>query len=184
MSGGRLASLAFHEADNRALPESLTGVADVVIAGWTLCYLKAESPWAGWQEKVGAALDEMERVAKRGATLVVLETLGTGERRGQSKSHYHAWLVKERGFARSELRTDYRFGSVEDGRALATFFFGEKVGRQVAPARGGGASLAETTGLWWKRVEGRSTSTDEAPDAEGATGDECAPAAGDPRGAS
>ena len=77
-------NVRFVVADARCLPLA-DGNADVVVAGWTYSYLKAEgeewhadgSSSGPWREELDRALAEAERVLRPGGTVVVIETQGT-----------------------------------------------------------------------------------------------------------
>lgn len=134
-----------HVADARELPIA-DGVADLVTAGWVFGHFREWMP-EGWKAEVGRALDEMQRVAKPGAPIVVIETLGTGSTQpkppNEGLAEYYRWLEQERGFVRRELRTDYQFASVQEAARVTGFFFGEEFGRSVTSAR-----VPECTGAW------------------------------------
>ncbi len=137
-------------ADHRALPAQ-SHSADLVIAGWSICYTVV---WEqNWQTELGKALAEMQRVARPGGTLVILETLGTGFETPtppQAMQHYFARLERMR-FAFTWIRTDYRFASVDEARKLTMFFFrADMSDRLIGQAT---AILPECTGIWWRRAE-------------------------------
>jgi len=139
-------------ADYRDLPFASARF-DAVTAGWALGHLTGFHP-DRWREEARRALDELTRVTRRGGVVAIFETLGTGAPaprppRGDLGALYA--LFEADGFSRTELRTDYRFGSRAEAEALATFFFGESM---VAHLRddAGGVTLIEWTGAWRREV--------------------------------
>ena len=125
--------------------------ADLAIAGWTFGFFVDEKP-EGWLPAVRAALDEAERVTRPGGSLLIFETLGTGQRRPapptEALAAYYSWLEGERGFQRRWLRTDYQFANAAEAATQIRFFFGAELANEVA-ARGA-AIVPECTGLWWR----------------------------------
>jgi ubiquinone/menaquinone biosynthesis C-methylase UbiE len=139
-------------ADNRALPVA-DHVADLSIEGWSLGHFTswyAES----WRDEIGQALTEMKRVLRPGGTVVILETLGTGEETprppGDALAAYYAWLEEELGFSSTWFRTDFRFGSLAEAEELIQFFFGDPLADRVV--RENLVFLPECTGVWWLTV--------------------------------
>ncbi|NOQ38683.1 MAG: methyltransferase domain-containing protein [Anaerolineales bacterium] len=125
--------------------------ADLVVSCWSICYLVV---WEGeeWKREVESALLEMKRVLRSGGTMIIIETLGTGNIKPVEKDDlkpYFAFL-ESRGFQRSWIRTDYRFDSREEALELVEFFFGEEmvgeIGNESKPI------LPECTGLWWLKI--------------------------------
>ena len=139
-------------ADNQDLPLGNT-CADIAIAGWSFGH---STVWneEGWRVEVERAVGEMLRVLRPGGTALILETLGTGSETPQAPTAnlgaFYNWLERERGFARRWLRTDYRFGSMQEARELLGFFFGEEFASQ-APLSAS-CVLPECTGIWWRRT--------------------------------
>jgi len=139
-------------ADVLALPVRV-GWADVAIAGWALGHLRS---WhAGtWRETIARALAEMDRALRPGGTLIVIETLGTGEERPRpprpESAEYYAWLEDEQGMERLAIRTDYRFPDPEAAARATGFFFGGEFAARVR--REGWSRIPECTGLWWRRT--------------------------------
>ena len=135
-------------ADHRALPVT-DGAADVVIAGWSIVYTVV---WeADWRAELGRALAEMERIARPGGTLVILETQGTGVTAPSPPDvlkPYFAYLDAA-GFASTWIRTDYKFASVAEARALTRFFFADDMSDRLLSRDP--AILPECTGVWWRR---------------------------------
>ncbi len=134
-------------ADAGSLPYS-DGSADFVIAGWVYGHFRSWMP-DDWRDAVGAALSEMRRVAAAGATLVIIETQGTGvtePRVSESLDEYFAWLESEHGFERTTIRTDYLFDSVEQAATRCGFFFGEAMAERIRS--NGWARVPEFTGVW------------------------------------
>jgi ubiquinone/menaquinone biosynthesis C-methylase UbiE len=146
--------VSWSAADNRRLPFR-SGLADLVIAGWSLGH---SVEWYGdsWPVEIGRALAEMERVAGRDGVLAVIETLGTGREAPlaptQGLADYYRWLEEEHGFARHWLRTDYLFESNAEAEQLIRFFFGDEMGDQVKAS--GTRLVPECTGLWTRSLVG------------------------------
>jgi ubiquinone/menaquinone biosynthesis C-methylase UbiE len=138
-------------ADNKALPVPSQS-SDLVIEGWSFGHATV---WHAdrWREEVDLALAEMMRAARPNATVIVIETLGTGELQPKAPSHtlgeFYAYLENERGFSRHEVQTDYRFESVAEAVKLARFFFGEELGERIERERW--QVVPEWTGIWHSR---------------------------------
>jgi len=137
-------------ADHRQLPVPDQS-ADLAVSGWSVSYL------AVWNQETGAAeldkwLTEMERVLRRGGTIILFESLGTGNETPVRLEHVEStyqWLDAH-GFENKWIRTDYKFESVEEAAELAGFFFGEEMAEQIHKT--GSVILAECTGVWWRKV--------------------------------
>ena len=107
--------------------------------------------WEGeeWKGEVESALLEMKRVLRGRGTMIIIETLGTGNVEPVEKENLQQYFsfLEERGFQRSWIRTDYRFDSREEALELVEFFFGEEmlseIGNESKPV------LPECTGFWW-----------------------------------
>ncbi len=153
-------SRAFHgrnlphllQADLRRLP-LLRGWADVVTAGWAIGHFTG---WYGpnWKTEAQFALAEMQRAAKRGGTLTIMETMGTGAQEpappNAALADYYAWLENEHGFTPQVISTDYDFGSTERAAELCGFFFGAEMAARVRA--NGWRRVSEFTGIWLKRL--------------------------------
>ena len=139
-------------ADALALPVRADW-ADVALAGWALGHLRS---WFAetWRETIARALAELDRALRPGGTLIVIETLGTGEERPRPPStalaEYYAWLEGEQGMERMAIRTDYRFPDPEAAARATGFFFGEEFAARVRHERW--SRIPECTGLWWRRT--------------------------------
>ncbi|MCP4306745.1 MAG: class I SAM-dependent methyltransferase [bacterium] len=134
--------------DARELPVS-DGWGDVAIAGWVYGHFTEWWPET-WQAELDQALAEMDRVVKSGGVEVVIDTLGTATTEPAAPTPglaaYHDRL-EAMGFARTVLRTDYRFDSVAESIELLDWFFGlGEWGRQHNEAL-----VPEFTG-WWERT--------------------------------
>lgn len=136
-------------ADHRALPAQIHS-ADLVISGWSICYTVV---WEeNWRVELGKALAEMQRVARPGSALVILETLGTGFEKPAPPEALQSYFVylDAAGFSSTWIRTDYKFTSVEEACKLTTFFFrGDMSDRLISREP---AILPECTGIWWRRA--------------------------------
>mmetsp|Transcript_17047 Transcript_17047/g.57244 ORF Transcript_17047/g.57244 Transcript_17047/m.57244 type:complete len:282 (-) Transcript_17047:177-1022(-) len=157
-----LRNCAFLQGDCRSLPLP-GGSADLIIAGWVLCYLKVEHErWDGsgnssgpWREEVDRAIVEMERVLRPGGLVVLLESRGTAAteaRRGGSRYYEH---LRYRGFREELVRTDYAFASREEATDAMLFFFGRAVAQRAEDLGGASGWVPEVTGLWWRRRAGK-----------------------------
>jgi ubiquinone/menaquinone biosynthesis C-methylase UbiE len=137
-------------ADHRQLPVK-DHSADLAVSGWSVSYL------AVWnQEHETGELDqwlaEMKRVLRSGGTIILFESLGTGNESPVRLEHVEStyqWLDAH-GFANKWIRTDYRFESVAEAAELAGFFFGDEMAEQIR--KSGSEILPECTGVWWRKV--------------------------------
>jgi len=140
-------------ADNRRL--SLRDrSADVSIAGWSLGHFTDWYPQT-WRDEIGAALAGMKRVLRPEGTLILLETLGTGEETprppDEALAAYYGLLEEAYGFSSTWMRTDYAFQTLDEAVALMRFFFGDPLAERVA--REGLTIVPECTGIWWLHVQ-------------------------------
>ncbi len=137
-------------ADHRQLPVP-DHSADLVVSGWSVSYL------AVWNQENGQAeldrwLTEMQRVLRPGGTIILFESLGTGNEEPVRLEHVEStyqWLDAN-GFQNKWIRTDYRFDSLEEAIELSRFFFGEELGDRVEQNQW--VILPECTGVWWRRI--------------------------------
>jgi len=137
-------------ADHRQLPVTDQS-ADLAVSGWSVSYL------AVWNQENGTAeldkwLVEMKRILRPGGTIILFESLGTGNETPMRLEHVEStyqWLDSH-GFENKWIRTDYKFESVEEAAELAGFFFGEEMADQIR--KKGSVVLPECTGVWWRKV--------------------------------
>ena len=137
-------------ADHRQLPVE-DHSADLVVSGWSVSYLAVWNPEQG-QAELDRWLAEMKRVLRRDGTIILFESLGTGNEEPRRLEHVESvyqWLDAN-GFDSKWLRTDYRFESLDEAIELAGFFFGEELAEQVRA--NGSVILPECTGVWWKHI--------------------------------
>jgi len=136
-------------ADNRAIPLP-SAMADLVIAGWSFAHSISWYP-DSWQEEVGKMLAESKRLLKPDGTIILIETLGTGNEKPHPPTlwlaEYYKWLETVHGFNVTWIRTDYLFHSVEEGAELTRFFFGDTMADDIL--RQQLTILPECTGIWW-----------------------------------
>lgn len=132
-------------ANHRCLPEP-DGKADLVLSGWSICYL-VDWTCSDWRTEVLKGLEEMERVIKPGGKIIIIETQGTGFETPHPPEHLLEYFdfLKEQGFDYSWFRTDYKFADKNEARELTTFFFGRELADQFDSE-----FLPECTGIWSK----------------------------------
>lgn len=122
--------------------------ADMVIAGWSFCYLAV---WGGdaWQREIDQGLAEAERLLRPGGVMIVLENYGTGYESPNPPPHLNGYFdfLKKKGFSSKWFRTDFKFASFEEALELSGFFFGEDYARKVR--KNHWTILPECTGLLW-----------------------------------
>ena len=137
-------------ADHRRLPVQ-DHSADLVVSGWSVSYLAVWNP-ENAQAELDKWLSEMQRVLRKDGTIILFESLGTGNETPIRLEHVepvYQWL-EANGFQNKWIRTDYQFTSVEEAVDLAGFFFGEDMAAQVLKNQS--AILPECTGVWWRRI--------------------------------
>lgn len=137
-------------ADHRRLPVEDQS-ADLAVSGWSVSYLAVWDPENG-QAELDKWLAEMKRVLRPKSTIILFESLGTGNETPVRLEHVEStyrWLDAN-GFENKWIRTDYRFESLEEAVELAGFFFGEELASQVRANKN--VILPECTGVWWREV--------------------------------
>ncbi len=139
--------------DHRAAPLP-DRVADIALAGWTLCYLARKFCGDTWQQHLLRAIKEMERVLRPHGTIVIIETLGTGETEPKPMSdwfaEYFAFLENDLDFQSTAIRTDLKFDSLDQAARTIGFFFGDEWDEKVRANNW--VIVPECTGLWWKHL--------------------------------
>ena len=136
-------------ADHRQV-DLASNTADLAISAWSVCYLVQRND-DGWKTKVPKALAEMERVLRPSGTIILIETLGTGETKPNPPQHlipYYDYLVAN-GFEHTSIRTDCKFKDLEEAEELARFFFPEEMVEKIEQTDDG-VILPECTGIWWR----------------------------------
>ena len=137
-------------ADHRQLPVA-DHSADLVVSGWSVSYLSVWNKENGDSE-LDKWLLEMKRVLRKDGMIVLFESLGTGNDEPMRLEHVEStyqWLDAN-GFENKWIRTDYKFGSIEEAVELSRFFFGDELGDTVE--RNQWVILPECTGVWWRKV--------------------------------
>jgi len=135
-------------ADMRCTPY-VRESADMVIAGWSFCYLAV---WGKekWEHQLTLGLEETARLLRPGGVIIILENFGTGFESPNPPPHLNGYFdfLKEKGFSSTWLRTDYQFSDLEEAIELSSFFFGEELSEKVKQNKW--VCLPECTGLFWK----------------------------------
>ena len=137
-------------ADHRFLPlESQS--ADLIVSGWSVSYLTVWYP-DRWRIEADVWLAEARRALRKGGTILLFESLGTGNESPQPLKHlenFYHWL-DEKGFMNKWIHTDYKFESPEKGSEVAGFFFGEEMKARILTEQI--TILPECTGVWWLKI--------------------------------
>ena len=137
-------------ADHRQLPVP-DHSADLVVSGWSVSYLAVWNQETG-QSELDSWLKEMKRVLRKDGTIILFESLGTGNESPVRLEHVEStyrWLDSS-GFQNKWIRTDYQFESIDEAVELSRFFFGDELAQKVASNHW--VILPECTGVWWKKV--------------------------------
>jgi ubiquinone/menaquinone biosynthesis C-methylase UbiE len=123
---------------------------DIVMAGWSICYLGSSNN-KEWTETLLQVLSEINRVLRPNGTVIILETLGTGNEQPTPPDFlqsYYQKLEQEYGFKHKAIRTDYQFDSVEQAEELCRDFFGDSLGDRIIEQQI--KIVPECTGIWWR----------------------------------
>ena len=150
LSASGLSNWQVDVADHRQLPVP-DHSADLVVSGWSVSYLAVWNQDAG-QSELDKWLTEMKRVLREDGTIILFESLGTGNEEPVRLEHVEStyqWLDAN-GFQNKWIRTDYKFDSLEEAMELSRFFFGDELGNKVE--RNHWMILPECTGVWWRKV--------------------------------
>lgn len=141
------------------------GGADIVIEGWAFGHGIVDRAEAarGEDGSVAAAvaqatkelLSSVRQVARPGATLIILETMGTATEGPAAPlpelALFYELLHGELGFSQRVISTDYQFKSAGEAEEVLGFFFGEEMAARVREL--GSPRIPEWTGLWWRTLD-------------------------------
>lgn len=138
-------------ADHRKLP-LVSGCADLVISGWSICYL-VDWYQKTWKKELELAFREICRVLRPGGTIIIIETQGTGFESPHPPEHLHHYFdyLNNAGFEHFWIRTDYKFNDLAEAVTTARFFFGEELAKEVKEKNW--VILPECTGFWYKNLK-------------------------------
>ncbi|MBL8051458.1 MAG: class I SAM-dependent methyltransferase [Anaerolineales bacterium] len=150
LSKTNLSNWKIDVADHRQLPID-DNSANLVVSGWSVSYLAV---WykETWRAELEKWLTEMKRVLAQNSTIVLFESLGTGNDLPVKLEHlkeFYIWL-DEVGFQNKIIRTDYKFESIQEAEELSRFFFGDELGDKVV--KNNWVILPECTGVWWLKT--------------------------------
>lgn len=138
-------------ADHRCLPLA-SRTADLIVSGWSVSYVAIWHPDT-WRRELEAWLTEAGRVLRKNGRIILFESLGTGNEEPVPLPHlkdFYSWL-DQAGFAKTWIRTDYLFETVELADELAVFFFGEEMKARIKREKI--ITLPECTGVWWRQLQ-------------------------------
>ncbi|OUQ89726.1 SAM-dependent methyltransferase [Brevibacillus brevis] len=138
-------------ADHRNIPAD-DNSADVIVAGWTVCYLTS-SEVPNNELNLEQIILEMKRVLRPGGMIVIMETMGTGYEAPHPPeflTQYYSLLENKYGFSHKWIRLDYQFADLEEAERQARFFFGNELADRVVVEKL--VTLPECAGVWWLEV--------------------------------
>lgn len=139
-------------ADNRHIPLPDDSV-HLAVEGWRFAHQVDWSPQT-WRDDINYMLLEMHRIVKPGGTLILLETMGIGNKQPDppkdALAELYAWWQDEHNFAYRWIRTDYQFESVQEAEDLLRFGFGDTIAAQVVAKQQ--TIVPQSTGIWWKQI--------------------------------
>ncbi len=144
-----LRNVTFGVAENAAIPLP-DATADIVIEGWSFGH-SVSLAQSAWRPVAEALLAESRRLLRKGGTLILIVTLGTGSRMpeppGPVLPVFYGLLERQLGFVARWVRTDYRFPSLAEARRLVELFFGSMVDYELKEDRA--VIIPECTGIWY-----------------------------------
>jgi len=122
--------------------------ADMVLAGWSFCYLAV---WSGqqWWVELERGMVEIRRLLKPGGTAIFFENFGTGFDSPNPPEHLKEYFkfLNDSGFQSGWFRTDYQFISIQEAVELSDLFFGEDLAEKIKAQQW--SILPECTGIFW-----------------------------------
>ena len=123
---------------------------DLVLSGWATCYATREEGVYS-EAKLNQVLAEFTRVLRPGGMTILLETFGTGFEKPNPPEKLIPYFaaLENNGFEQTCIRTDYKFGDLDDAVRQIGFFFGEDLANQVQTS--GSIIVPECTGIFLKK---------------------------------
>lgn len=138
-------------ANHRSIPLPDQSV-DIILSGWSLSYVIPEEESNNWNCELKIVLQEMQRILRPRGTVLVIESLGTGQERPLPSNarlkRFYGYLENGLSYTKTVIRTDYRFHSISERNRLMGAFFSEDVMKNVMLSDS--LVVPECTGLWLK----------------------------------
>jgi hypothetical protein len=103
-----------------------------------------------WEENLLLIMKEIHRVLRPNGTIIILETLGTGNEEPTPPDfliNYYETLRDQYKFNHQTIRTDYQFDSVQQAEELCREFFGDLLDDRIIKEQS--SIVPECTGIWW-----------------------------------
>lgn len=140
--------ITFTRMDHLAVP-LLARSYNIFIQGWSFGHAIMEHQ-AAIPATTRRLLNHATRNLEPNGTVILIETLGTAVKDPgpphPALADFYTELETHYGFTRTELRTDYRFPSLEAAVRATGFFFGSELGDRVLSF--GSRRVPEWTGVW------------------------------------
>ncbi|MBP7653763.1 methyltransferase domain-containing protein [Candidatus Dependentiae bacterium] len=147
---------SFKIADHRNLPVESKSI-DLVVSGWSICHL-VKWNWKNWKNELLKAIEEFKRTLKKNGAIIILETLGTGQKHPEPPDKklqtYYDFLEKKLNFKKNIIKTDYRFNNIEEYRDTMILFFGKDTIKKIETEKTlffdnkKNVIIPEWTGVW------------------------------------
>ncbi|WP_314590169.1 class I SAM-dependent methyltransferase [Paenibacillus terrigena] len=128
---------------------------DLVMAGWSICYLASESN-PQQELHLKQLMQEIRRVLRPQGKVMILETLGTGHAQPEAPdflANYMRVLEKEYRLTKTILDTSFAFDSVQQAALLCRDFFGYSVGDLID--RDNSPIVQSWTGIWFGELSSK-----------------------------
>lgn len=141
--------IEFAVAENEELPPR-NDEFDIFIEGWSFGHSAVAASTATVETVTARLVENATKNVRSGGTVFLLETLGTNVDEPYvphaKLELFYRFLESDHGFSRHEIRTDYRFDTIDDAVRIMGFFFGEEMAQSVRMRDA--TVIPEWTGLW------------------------------------
>lgn len=150
----RIDNCEFKQASSDQLPPFPIQY-DLAISGWSFVFAVLSSSnnfnKSLLDEMATKILKQMNQCIKHKGMLIIIETLGTCKETPDVPDtllNIYKYIEDRYQFRRKEIRTDFKFKSIEEAVELMTFFFGNKCEEYIISRNS--LIIPECTGIWYR----------------------------------